>query len=127
MTAFLLVQPSCIAVQLEGLTIRMMDCLKRLTSLTPDGLLTGWKVVSMTDDIPRRAHDGLAHAFASGDTLASSADALDSSTAVKAASDVNLSFVNFAQQLQYAPDRLPASLCRHVDLHTMTTAPASCI
>jgi hypothetical protein len=47
---------------------------------------------------------------------------LDASTAVKAASDVNLSFVNFARQLQYAADHLVVSSCIHVNMHAMPIA-----
>jgi hypothetical protein len=98
-TGFLLVKPSCIALQLEALDHHVTHTLHRLQSLRPAGLLTDWKVISMTDDIPRRAHNGLSHAYATGDTLAS-ADAVDTAAAVKAASDINLSFIKFGFTLQ---------------------------
>lgn len=98
-TGFLLMFPACIAAQIEA---------------NPDAvdLIIGWvrdngdmlgissaRVISLTDDIPERAHANWAAAFVAGDVKAHS-DTVEASAAVATASDINLKFLAFGRQLR---------------------------
>ena len=101
-TGLLLMFPTCIALQVEAKSDVITSCLARLLEAADSFGLKGARVISLTDDIPSRAHASWASAFAGGEGRAQ-ADTVDAAAAVSAASDVNLKFISFGQQLQCAP------------------------
>jgi hypothetical protein len=102
-TGFLLMFPLCITAQLEAKSEAVNSCLARFLEEQEALGVRDARVISLTDDIPQRAHSSWAAAFAGGEVKAQ-ADAADATMAVAAASDINLKFISFGQQLQCAPD-----------------------
>lgn len=99
-TGFLLIHPTCLCAQLEAAASSMHAILERLLSASSSLGLKQCRVVSSTDGA-QRAHNSWAAAFAGGEAK-SDVDTVDQAAAVSVASDINLRFINFGQQLQCA-------------------------
>jgi hypothetical protein len=98
---FLLMFSFAIAAQLEATMETISEVLSRLKESSRDLCLAHLRVISLTDDIPIRAHTTLASAFAGGDQK-SQTETVEETAAVGVASGINLKFISFGQQLQCA-------------------------
>lgn len=98
-TGFVLVFPSCAAVQIEAKQQTMDAILGGISKSYQDLSFSSTKVISSTDDIPSRAHASLNHAFVPLDAKAQT-DEIDVESAVADASDINLKFIAFGQEMK---------------------------
>ena len=110
-TGLLLLFPCCAAAQLEARPDATNEALRALQACASELSLGTIRVISLTDDLPARAHHSSASAFGGGEARAH-ADPAEEGAAVSVASDINLKFIAFGQQLQCAP-------------HTARTSPRS--
>jgi hypothetical protein len=93
--------PFGITAQLEATPETINDVLARLKEASHDLCLGHVRIISYTDDIPVKAHSFSASAFAGCD-IKSQTETVEESAAVGVASDINLKFISFGQQLQCA-------------------------
>lgn len=73
-----------------------------LTGIEKSAKVLGYtdvRIISSTDDIPSRAHAELNRAFESSDARPQ-AEGLDMSVAVSTASEINLKFIAFGQEMR---------------------------
>jgi hypothetical protein len=107
-TGFFLVFPSCFAVQLEGRPHTINAILNAVDEGTGKLTCADVCVISSTDDIPSRAHAQLNWAFVGTDSR-SQAEALDMAAATSAASEINLKFIAFGQEMRCVAASIHAS------------------
>lgn len=98
-TGFVLVFPSCAAIQVEAKQATMDAILGEVNSRPQELSFAQVRIISSTDDIPSRAHASLSNAFVGTDAKAPS-EQLETEAAVAEASDINLKFIAFGQEMK---------------------------
>lgn len=98
-TGFVLVFPSCAAVQLEAKQATLDTVLAEVISHFQDLKLSQARIISSTDDIPSRAHAALSTAFVPEDAK-SPVEEVEIHVGVTEASDINLKFIAFGQEMK---------------------------
>lgn len=98
-TGFALVFPSCAAVQLEAKQETLDAILSEVNNHFQDMSFSHARIISSTDDIPSRAHASFNTAFVSADSKLQ-AEEVEIDTAVTEASDINLKFIAFGQEMK---------------------------
>jgi hypothetical protein len=91
--------PTCIASQLEAKPNIVNMILSHIQENRSSLTIKEARVISLTDDIPQQSHSIWAAAYVRGDAK-QHCDAVEASAAVSTASDINLKFLSFGQQLQ---------------------------
>ena len=98
-TGFFLAFPSCAAAQIEAKSHTINAILTGIEKSAQDLGYSDVRIISSTDDIPSRAHAELNTAFETSDSSAQ-AEGLDMAGAVSAASEINLKFIAFGQEMR---------------------------
>lgn len=98
-TGFVLVFPSCAAVQLEAKQDTLDALLSEVNSHFQDMSFSHARIISSTDDIPSRAHASLNSAFVSADPKVQPEE-VEVEAAVTEASNINLKFIAFGQEMK---------------------------
>jgi hypothetical protein len=99
-TGFLLVYPFCLAAQLEASPKAMNAILSSIHQSTGRLNYGVIRIISSTDDIPSRAHLKLEYSFL-GTDMRQRGEILERPQAVATASDINLKFIAFGQEIRY--------------------------
>lgn len=98
-TGFFLAFPSCVAAQIEAKSHTINAVLTGIQKSCKELGYTDVRIISSTDDIPSRSHAEFNMAFESSDPRAQ-AEGLDMSVAVSTASEINLKFIAFGQEMR---------------------------
>eukprot|EP00892_Ulva_mutabilis_P011887 jgi/Ulvmu1/9070/UM005_0165.1 len=98
-TGFVLVFPSCAAVQLEAKQHTLDAILGEINNNLTELSFAQVRIISSTDDIPSRAYTAMSTAFQATDSKAP-AEELEVEAAVAEASNINLKFIAFGQEMK---------------------------
>lgn len=98
-TGFFLAFPTCVAAQIEAKSHTINAILTGIEKAAKKLGYSDVRIISSTDDIPSRAHAEFSTAFEGSDSRAQ-AEGLDMSGAVSAASEINLKFIAFGQEMR---------------------------